>query len=53
MVDLKEEDEGHHTAEHFLQYIVVNPQGPFPISIRGCRYWFAVPDVCTKLKLSF
>jgi hypothetical protein len=28
-------------------------QGPFPVSIRGYRYWFAVVDVCTKLKLSF
>jgi hypothetical protein len=54
MVDLKEKDEGHRTAEHFLQYVVVDPQGPFPISIRGYRYWFAVlDDVCTKLKLSF
>jgi hypothetical protein len=23
------------------------------VSIRGYRYWFAVVDVCTKLKLSF
>jgi hypothetical protein len=25
MADLKEKDEGHRTAEYFLQYIVVDP----------------------------
>jgi hypothetical protein len=53
MPNLMEPDEGKRTAEHFLQYVVVDAQGPFPTSIRGIRYWVAVVDTCTKLKLSF
>jgi hypothetical protein len=53
MTDVLEADDGHRVAEHFLQYVVVDAQGPFPVSIRGNRYWVAVVDVCTGLKMSF
>jgi hypothetical protein len=53
MPNLKEPDEGKRRAEHFLQYVVVDAQGPFPASVRGNCYWVAVVDVHTKLKMSF
>jgi hypothetical protein len=53
MPNLKEPDEGKRRAEHFLQYVIVDAQGPFPASVRGNRYWVAVVDVHTKLKMSF
>ena len=31
----------------------MDAQGPFPTSVRGNCYWFAVIDVATKLKLSY
>jgi hypothetical protein len=53
MPNLKEADEGKRRAEHILQYVIVDAQGPLPISIRGNRYRVAVVDVHTKLKMSF
>jgi hypothetical protein len=53
MPSLKEPDEGKRTAEHPFQYMAIDAQGPLPESIRGNRYWVAVIDICTKLKLSF
>jgi hypothetical protein len=53
MPNLKEPDEGNRRAEHFLQYVIVDAQGPFPANVRGNRYWVAVADVHTKLKISF
>ena len=53
MSNIPEADDGHRVAEYYMQYILVDAQGPFPVSVRGHRYWISVIDVKTQVRLSF